>query len=222
MTEPLVLANGVTRRFRHGDGVTNAVLPASFTVRDGDRIALIGASGSGKSTLVHLMAGLDQPSEGALCWPALGPRTSLRPEQVGVVFQTPSLIPTLSVLENVELPLLLAGREAYDAALAALGVVGLATLADKLPDDLSGGQAQRVAIARALAVCPRLILADEPTGQLDQATAALVVDGLLAFVSSSNAALVVATHDRTIANRMNTTWIMEHGNLHVAPAEAVA
>ncbi|WP_414476128.1 ABC transporter ATP-binding protein [Microvirga sp. M2] len=222
MSEPLVVAKGVARHFRQGERGVDAVLPASFTVRAGDRIALVGASGSGKSTLLHLMGGLDAPSAGALCWPALGPRETLRPERIGMVFQAPALVGTLNVLENVELPLLLAGKSAGDAALAALDAVELAALADRLPDELSGGQAQRVAIARALAISPQLVLADEPTGQLDRTTAGHVIDVLLRSLDRTGAALVLATHDRSVAGRMGLTWFMEHGHLHIKGADAVA
>ena len=132
----------------------------------GQRVALVGPSGSGKSTLLHLMAGLIAPTTGRITWPALGPAETLRPTRVQEVFQSPSLFPALDIAANVALPLLLAGRagEAKSRAGEMLTRFGLAELAGKLPEELSGGQAQRVALARALAMGPELILADEPTG----------------------------------------------------------
>jgi ABC-type lipoprotein export system ATPase subunit len=188
-----------------------------------DRIAVVGVSGSGKSTLIHLLAGLDQPTAGSIEWPALGPRSSLRPGQVGVVFQSPSLMPALDVIENVGLPLVLGGASAAAArqfAHEALERLGLAHLADRLPDELSGGQAQRVAVARVLADRPRLILADEPTGQIDQQTAATVVDALLDAAAHLDAALVVATHDPAVAARLAIRWLVDDGTVTAVRSRA--
>jgi putative ABC transport system ATP-binding protein/lipoprotein-releasing system ATP-binding protein len=180
------------------------------------RVALVGPSGSGKSTLLHLLAGLDDPSLGAVSWPALGGRTALRPGPVAVVFQGPSLLPPLTVEENVGLPLVLAGRTDGDArrwARGALRLLDLEDLRDKLPEEISGGQAQRVAVARALAGDPRLILADEPTGQLDRANGAAVVDVLLAAAEHAGAALLIATHDLAVADRLPERWEMHSGRM---------
>ena len=216
MPEVLVQGKGVARRFRQGDADVYALQPASFVIRPGDRIALLGRSGSGKSTLLHLIADLDAPTSGQLTWPALGRRGALRPKYIGIVFQAPSLIPTLSVVENIEVPLRLAGDipSPRTKAMKALEAVGLASIADKVPDELSGGQAQRVALARAIALKPMLILADEPTGQLDQSIARQTIDALLDSIEGTDVALVVATHDPAVAKRMKTTWIMDHGQLH--------
>jgi putative ABC transport system ATP-binding protein/lipoprotein-releasing system ATP-binding protein len=215
MSDALVSGIGVSRSFELGGVAFEALKPASFTVRPGDRIAIIGPSGSGKSTLMQLMADLDTPTRGQLLWPALGVSGQLRPRHIGVVFQAPSLIPTLSAIENVELPIrLLGGDDASKAlALKALASVGLADIADKLPDQLSGGQAQRVGLARAMALNPRLVLADEPTGQLDEATAQLALDALLTSVSGADAALVITTHDPAVARRLTTVWQMDFGVL---------
>jgi putative ABC transport system ATP-binding protein/lipoprotein-releasing system ATP-binding protein len=162
------------------------------------------------------MAGLDRPTLGTVEWPALGPPASLRPGPVGVVFQGPSLLPPLTVLENVALPLVLGGEtdaQARERARSALARLDLQALADKLPEELSGGQAQRVAVARALAGEPRLLLADEPTGQLDHVNAATVVDVLLAAASHAGAALVVATHDPAVAVRLDERWEIHSGAL---------
>jgi putative ABC transport system ATP-binding protein/lipoprotein-releasing system ATP-binding protein len=214
MPDILVEGKDVARHF--GQNI-RALRPASFAIRSGDRIALLGRSGSGKSTLLHLIAGLDAPTGGALSWPALARKDALRPTYIGIAFQAPSLIPTLSVAENVEVPLRIAGRlsSTRTQPMTALEALGLADIADKIPDELSGGQAQRVALARAIALKPRLILADEPTGQLDQLIARQTVDALLESIEGSDTALVVATHDPSVAERMKTTWLMDHGELRL-------
>lgn len=220
MSEQLVEGIDVSRSFQLGGIAFQALKPASFTVHAGDRIAIIGPSGSGKSTLMQLIADLDKPSTGQLRWPALGMSGQLRPRRIGVVFQSPSLIPTLSAIENVEVPMLLLGDDATsrDIALKALASVGLTDMADKLPDQLSGGQAQRVGLARAIALRPQLILADEPTGQLDEATAQKALDALLDAVRGSDAALIVTTHDPAVASRLKTVWKIDFGLLTLPPS----
>lgn len=206
----------VTRAFGSGAGTVFAVHEVTSRLHAGELVAVTGPSGSGKSTLLHLLAGLDQPTGGAIEWPALGGRASLRPGPVGVVFQGPSLLPPLDVVENVAMPLQLAGipeAQAIAAAHRALGRLGLDDLAGKLPEELSGGQAQRVAVARVLAGWPRLILADEPTGQLDHATGAEVVHALLEAAGTLGAALVVATHDPAVAELLPLRWQMADGEL---------
>ncbi len=201
-------------------GTTQVVALASVTcaVMSGDRIALVGPSGSGKSTLLHLIGGLDTPTSGAISWPTLGSRENLRPMMVGLVFQMPSLLAPLTVVENVEIPLLLGQESAENArtyALEALERIGLLSIAEKLPEELSGGQAQRVAVARALAARPKLILADEPTGQLDHPTAQHLFDVLLDSLKGTDTALVVATHDMAVAERMDKVWHMQYGKMEV-------
>jgi len=164
------------------------------------------------------MGGLDSPTSGAIAWPELGTLETLRPRQVGYVFQTLSLLAPLTVLENVELPLLMTNEKADTAralATAALEKLDLMMIAQKLPEELSGGQAQRVAIARAFAGSPKLILADEPTGQLDHPTAQHLFDELFSALANSETALVVATHDLAIAQRLSTQWHLSHGRLEV-------
>ena len=210
----LVRCENVGRVYGAGRAQVVAVADVNSEVRVAERIAVVGPSGSGKSTLLHLMAGLDEPTAGTVSWPALGARVALRPGPVGVVFQAPSLLPPLDVVENVALPLLLAGVApgvARAEAERALEVLDLSALADKLPEEISGGQAQRVAVARALAGRPRLILADEPTGQLDHATGALVIDVLLTAAAATGAAVVVTTHDGAIAERLDLRWSMLDG-----------
>lgn len=207
----------VSRRFGpHGE--VAAVREVSCLIGRKTRVALTGASGSGKSTLLHLMAGLEVPTSGAVRWPGLVGPPHERPGTIGMVFQGPSLIPALNVIENVALPLLLAGlreQHAVERACVALDRLTIGGLGSKLPGQLSGGQAQRVAVARVLASRPRLILADEPTGQLDHAAAELVVSVLLAAADELGAALVVATHDPVVAHRFPARWSMSDGQISV-------
>ena len=218
---PLVRCDGASRTYGEGSTATVALQPTDCAVHAGARIAIVGRSGSGKSTLLHLLAGLDEPTLGTVSWPAIGPLAGLRPGPIAVVFQGPSLLPPLTVEENVALPLVLAGQgdaDAHAAARTALKLADLRELAGKLPEEISGGQAQRVAVARALAGRPALILADEPTGQLDRASGAAVVDLLLAAAGHAGAGLVVSTHDPTVAARLPTCWEMHSGCLTTAPA----
>jgi putative ABC transport system ATP-binding protein len=218
--ELLFEADHASRFFRNGREV-RALVEASCRVAAGELIAIVGPSGSGKSTLLNLMAGLDAPTGGSLRWPALGPASGLRPRHVALVFQTINLVQALTSLENVELPLRLAGAEAAtQRALKALAILGIDGLADRLPEELSGGQAQRVAVARAIAVEPRLILADEPTGQLDRAASALMLDRVIDWAERSGTALVVATHDEAVARRLQQVWRMDHGRLDAAGSGA--
>ncbi len=213
---PLVVADRISRSYRTGPALVESLLPATCTVNPGDQIVLLGPSGSGKSTLMHVLGGLDLPTTGDVSWPALGRREELRPTRIADVFQGPSLLLPLSVIENVRLPLLLGGTgsiEATNRANEALARFEVDDLADKLPEEISGGQGQRVAIARALAVRPRLLLADEPTGQLDSTTALLVMDRLLETVRELGAALIVSTHDQRIASRFVDIWRMAGGQL---------
>ncbi|GAA4018945.1 hypothetical protein GCM10022631_35170 [Deinococcus rubellus] len=211
----LVMAQNLSREY----GNVAALKRASLRIFPGDSIALLGLSGSGKSTLLHLLGGLDQPTGGELSWPALGDSADLRPSKVAFVFQAQSLMPPLTALENVALPLLLLGAAPDDArqrAADALETLDLLSVAQQLPEELSGGQAQRVAVARALVTNPQLILADEPTGQLDSQTAQHLMDVLLAALGPDTA-LVMATHDETVARRLKTVWRMKDGILEELP-----
>jgi lipoprotein-releasing system ATP-binding protein len=220
MREVLVEARSVGREYGKGDAAVTAVANASCTISLGDRIALVGPSGSGKSTLLYLLAGLEPPSSGNIVWPSVGNGDRLMPAFAGFVFQVPNLLPPLTAVENVAVPLLIAGvpaRRAREAALSILKRFDLSDVADRSAEDLSGGQAERVGLARALVSEPSLVLADEPTGQLDGTTAALVIDRLLEAADHSGAAVIVATHDERIASRMPTRWTMNHGVLDTSP-----
>jgi len=213
MTEPLVEFRNVTRQFsQDAPPALNAI---TITIGQGARIALMGPSGSGKSTLLNLIAGLDQPSSGQIDWRGLDGPEGLLPTKIGVMFQSRSLIPWLDVAENVVLPLQIAGQPAgaRDRAMAALAEFGLEQLAEKLPEELSGGQAQRVSLVRATITNPPLLLADEPTGQLDHSTASHVLSVLLKWAKETRAALLIASHDPFVAEVMGTVWRLDHGQI---------
>ncbi|WP_328389782.1 ATP-binding cassette domain-containing protein [Streptomyces sp. NBC_00400] len=218
--EPLVVCTDVARTYGKGPAAVVAVHGANCVITPGARIAVVGPSGSGKSTLLHLLAGLDRPTAGQVSHPGLarGPV----PRQIGVVFQGPSLLPPLTAAENVSLPLCIDGvaeDEAAARAWSALEDLELASLASKLPDELSAGQAQRVAVARVLARRPRLILADEPTGQLDRDSARHVMAVLTAASDALGAAVLVTTHDARVARALRIQWYMADGRL-VQPERA--
>lgn len=218
MLDTVVQVQGAGRVYIQKGNQVQALVSATCSVKRGEHIALIGQSGSGKSTLLHLMGGLDVPSTGTVSWPALGEKEELRPEKIGIVFQMPSLLSSLTVVENVKLPLLLVGvnpEKAHSSAVEILEHIELSELINKLPQELSGGQLQRAALARALVIKPKLILADEPTGQLDHPTSKKLFDVLLEHIKDTDASLVVATHDAAIAERMKKTWMMNHGVLEV-------
>jgi putative ABC transport system ATP-binding protein/lipoprotein-releasing system ATP-binding protein len=222
MPDWLIDAQDLRRNFQRerGDGVV-AVQDCSFRIAAGETIAIVGPSGSGKTTLLNLIAGLEHPSAGRVTWPAFGPMETLRPTRIGIVFQSPNLLPPLTSLENVALPIRLAGGDnADERAMAALAAFGVEDLADRLPEQLSGGQAERVAVARAIAAEPRLILADEPTGQLDRANGALLIGRLVAWLDRRQSTLVLATHDGGVAARMGRIWHMQHGHLETDPVAA--
>ena len=223
MSEPLIVCAGAGRTYGRGPTATVALQATDCVISAGARVALVGPSGSGKSTLLHLLAGLDEPTVGTVTWPGIGAREQLRPGPVAVVFQGPSLLAPLTVEENVALPLVLDGEtdtRARQAARDALELLDLVELADKLPEELSGGQAQRVAVSRALAGRATVILADEPTGQLDHASGSAVVDVLLAAADHAGAALVVSTHDPTVAHRLADRWELHSGRLDKMEAQS--
>ncbi|MEO7058558.1 MAG: ABC transporter ATP-binding protein [Lapillicoccus sp.] len=215
---PVVECHDVARTFGHGERAVVAVHGSTCEVLPGSRTAIVGPSGSGKSTLLHMLSGLERPTTGTVSWPGLSPDPERRGHQIGVVFQSPSLVPALTVVENAALPLVLAGvseEETEERVRHALCLVDVDRLADQLPEELSGGQAQRVAVARVLAQRPDLILADEPTGQLDRASGQHLVDVLLLTADEIGAALVVSTHDVEVAERLARRWTMHEGRLSI-------
>ena len=214
MSDRLVRAEDLSRSFPAAGGDVVAVSDATFDISAGDRIAIVGPSGSGKSTLLHLIAGVDRPTDGMIEWPAFGASDVLRPQRIRMAFQGPSLLPQLTVAENVALPLLLAGvdeSDAREASLRRLDDLRLADVAQKLPSELSGGQLQRAGLARAFVGSPGLVLADEPTGQQDRVGGAAVLEAMFAWVYRLGASLVVATHDAAVADRFGRRWTMRDG-----------
>jgi len=220
----LIECVGAAHTYGSGRTAVVAVHGVNALVTSCTQVALTGPSGSGKSTLLHMMAGLVPTTSGSLTWPAWGKDAHKVAGRIGIVFQGPSLLPALDVVENVAFPLLLADvsdRIARTRATEALTTLGLSDLAHQLPETLSGGQAQRVAVARVLASAPELILADEPTGQLDHQAATLVIDVLLRASAELGAALVISTHDPLIAHRLPEQWTMQDGAMLVPGADLV-
>ena len=213
----------VSRVFRVGSGEVRAVDGVTLTIATGEFVAIEGPSGSGKSTMLQLLGALDRPTSGTLRFEDkdLGnldesARTKLRRDAIGFVFQSFNLIPTLTAAENVEAAMapLRAGRSARaERVMTLLGQVGLESRADHLPSRLSGGEQQRVAIARALANSPRVLLADEPTGNLDSRTSVEVVDLLGGLVEQSGVTVILVTHADDVARRAARRVAMRDGQV---------
>jgi putative ABC transport system ATP-binding protein len=216
----LVRLDRVVKDYSEGRELRHVLQEASLSVGEGEFVAIRGRSGSGKSTVLNLVAGIDRPTSGEVFFgeTSLGrlsarELTLLRRDQMGFVFQFFNLIPTLSVLENVLLPAELAGLRARPRALELLEQVGLADRQGAFPDRLSGGEQQRVAIARALVRDPRLVLADEPTGNLDDATGASVMKLLDSVTRGSGRTLLLVTHSRELATLADREMAIEGGRL---------
>ncbi|MCW5876769.1 MAG: ABC transporter ATP-binding protein [Anaerolineales bacterium] len=218
-----ITLKNLSKSYIEGGQSLQVLRGADLQVAKGEFIALVGASGSGKSTLLNLLSGIDRADEGEI-WvggrdlAALdeGQRTLFRRQHIGFVFQFFNLLPTLTVLENVALPRELAGASAGEAARHAAGLlaqVGLAERAETFPDRLSGGQQQRVAIARALVHSPQLVLADEPTGNLDEETGLQVMDLLEKLTRQAGNNLLMATHNPEIAKRADRILHLREGKL---------
>ncbi|WP_055481533.1 ABC transporter ATP-binding protein [Sphaerimonospora mesophila] len=224
---PLVVVEGLSKTYRKGRRKVTALREASFQAFPGELVAVRGRSGSGKTTLLNLVGGLDRPDAGRVAVDGR-PVTDL-PEQelaglrrdvIGFVFQSFGLVPVLSAAENVGVPLRLArlpAREREDRVRTLLALVGLRDHAEQRPYELSGGQQQRVAIARALANRPRLLIADEPTGQLDSETARQIMELLRALVHDQGVTAVVATHDLSLMALADRVLELRDGTLS-APA----
>jgi lipoprotein-releasing system ATP-binding protein len=223
-TGELVLeATGVRRSFRQGPIDLQVLQGVNFAVRSGERIAIIGASGSGKTTLLQILGGLDRPTEGtvriagsdihALDEKARG---DLRNRTLGFIYQFHHLLPEFSALENVAMPLLIRRTPKHEAEKAARAILERVGLGERLvhrPHELSGGERQRSAVARALVTGPRIVLADEPTGNLDGGNAESVFAMLLELNRELGTSLIVVTHDRRLASRMDRILELERGNL---------
>ncbi|WP_448544120.1 ABC transporter ATP-binding protein [Roseiflexus sp.] len=225
-TIPAVRVTNVTRAYTVNNEQVLALRGISLTVEEGAFVALMGRSGSGKTTLLNMIGGLDQPTSGevALYGQVLNGMnqeqlTLLRREKIGFIFQSFALLPILSAWENVEMPLRIAGvrsrRERRQRAEAALALVGLERWATHRPAEMSGGQQQRVAIARALVSRPRLLLADEPTGELDSTTGRNLLTLLRTIVRTEGVTLIMATHDRTIFDFADIVYQLRDGQIVV-------
>jgi len=218
---PSVALSDVHLTLTAGSGPVNILNGVSLTVEQGETLAVVGPSGSGKTTMLMLMAGLEKPSSGTVRMAgadltAMGEDelARFRRENLGIVFQAFHLIPTMTALENAALPLEFAHHpEARSLALEALEQVGLGRRAGHYPSQLSGGEQQRVALARAFAPRPRIILADEPTGNLDEDTGARVMELLFKMQAEETATLVMVTHDRNLAKRCGRTAVMHSGRM---------
>lgn len=219
MSPPALAVNGLVKRY----GNRTVLEDTALDVAAGEVVAIVGESGTGKSTLLNLIAGLDLPDAGSvrvggtnLAALSDDARTELRRVRLGFVFQSFLVLPHLTVLQNVELPLVLAGAAPAERAVRAkelLAAVGLGARGSSMPRELSGGEMQRVAVARALVHRPVLVLADEPTGNLDPDTAGVVLDTLLAELRSRGAAGVIVTHSAAAAARADRRLLLEHGRL---------
>ena len=232
MTEDLLVdVNHLNKSFAEGGSTRNVLTDVDFQISKGEFIVMFGRSGSGKSTLLNLLSGIDIPSAGSVTIGGTNlttlseqERTLFRREHIGFVFQTFNLIPTLTVRENVLLPLDLNKRMGKDDVSNALGFldhVGLGDRMDSYPDRLSGGEQQRVAIARALAHDPMLILADEPTGNLDDDTANQVLEVFDTLVRRMGKTTLVATHDRSMAALADRVFTLQGGQIGSSESRAV-
>ena len=221
----IVTADDVRLTLESAAGAVNILRGANLTLGAGEAVGLIGPSGSGKSTMMAILAGIERPTGGSVevagCELATMGEDELalfRRRHVGIVFQSFHLIPTMTALENVAIPLELAGRaDAFDVARARLDEVGLGDRVAHYPAQLSGGEQQRVAVARAFAPAPRLVLADEPTGNLDSATGAAVIDIMFAMRARQGTTLLLITHDPALAERCDRVLRMDDGRVF-APA----
>src|SRR5581483_9017450 len=232
MNETLLRTDALTRHYRMGRNVVTALENVNLQIRRGEFVAIMGPSGCGKSTLLNLLGGLDQPTKGQVQMDAHDlaayneeQLAALRRAKIGFIFQRHDLFPSLTARENIEFPMLL-NNVALDArhvrAQELLALVGLQERAEHLPDELSGGQQQRVGIARALANAPEILLADEPTGNLDSATAAEIMRVLIALAREKDLTLVVVTHDEETAAHADRIVRLRDGRIvadELAPNE---
>jgi lipoprotein-releasing system ATP-binding protein len=223
---PVLVLNKVERHYVQGERKLTILNGADFTINRGEMVALVAPSGAGKSTLLHTAGLLEKPDAGEVTLNGRvcgnlsdDERTSIRRNEIGFVYQFHHLLPEFSALENIMLPQLVRGlakKEAANRARQLLDYMHIGKRAGHRPAELSGGEQQRVAIARAVANAPRLLLADEPTGNLDPKTAGYVFDALAALVKQSGLAALIATHNHELAARMDRKVTLDQG--HIVPA----
>ena len=216
-------ANELWKLYASGESTVQAVKGVNVTIGEGEMIAIMGPSGCGKTTLLNVLSGIDEPTAGevtiddkSLFAVSDNERSRMRAEYLGFIFQDFNLLPVLSAVENVELPLLLLGKpasEARNTALDALKAVGLGERSGHRPSELSGGQQQRVAIARAIVHNPSVVLCDEPTGNLDSATSASVMDLLKSINKKMGTTFLLVTHDSEVAKQCNRILHMDDGEI---------
>ncbi|OCG08804.1 lipoprotein releasing system, ATP-binding protein [Gilliamella sp. wkB178] len=219
----LLSAKNLYKTYKEGNMTTEVLKNVSFDIYPKSLLAIIGSSGSGKSTLLHLLGGLDKPTSGEIIFKSQPlnqlseqQKARLRNQEIGFVYQFHHLLPDFSALENIAMPLLIAGvaaNEAKKRALAMLESVNLVKRANHRPSELSGGERQRVAIGRALINNPALVMADEPTGNLDKSTADAIFDLLVKLNQEHGTAFLVVTHDLALAKKLDKQLIMSDGQL---------
>ncbi|PHM45934.1 lipoprotein releasing system ABC transporter ATP-binding protein [Xenorhabdus mauleonii] len=221
--QPLLLCHHLCKKYQEGNVSTEVLKNVTFSMQQGEMMAIVGSSGSGKSTLLHLLGGLDSPTAGEVIFKgqslnhmSSSVRAELRNNEIGFIYQFHHLLPDFNALENVAMPLFIGGKKrqlAKQKALDMLAAVGLEKRAHHRPSELSGGERQRVAIARALVNEPSLVLADEPTGNLDQRNAESVFQLLQELNQRQGTAFLVVTHDLALANRLTRQVEMRDGYL---------
>lgn len=224
--KPLVQIRGVALTLESAAGAVNILRGVDLEVAPSETLAITGPSGSGKSTLLAVMTGLERPSEGTITVAGLDLGTMdedalalFRRDTIGIVFQSFYLIPTMTALENVAVPLELAGnKDAFTTAAAGLEAAGLGPRMGHYPSQMSGGEQQRVAVARAFAGVPALVIADEPTGNLDTTTGAAIVELMFSIQASQQTSLVLITHDPAIAERCDRVVHMRDGRVFATTA----
>ena len=222
-TQPLLIAKNLYKTYKEGKMVTEVLKNVSFDLHPQSLLAIIGSSGSGKSTLLHLLGGLDKPTSGEIIFKSQQlnqlseqAKAKLRNQDIGFVYQFHHLLPDFTALENIAMPLLIGGvspNEAKKRAKDMLASVNLTNRAEHRPSELSGGERQRVAIGRALINNPSLVMADEPTGNLDKTTADTIFDLLIKLNKEQGTAFLVVTHDLELAKKLDKQLVMSDGQL---------